>query len=173
MKAIKTRPGLPASWVWSFTLAPAVILFWLPYGILNPYLTIITVICAVSVMYPLTTMLPRSKILFVLGESSILSVDCEIKNKEVTLMELADCGRIKGWVINFYTKWGNEPSLSIPLEQTENGDSLISILPGKMPTATLQTRGLTWATIGEWVLIVCSTLLALGIIRFLLTMFTG
>ena len=138
MKAIKTRSGLPSSLVWTFTLAPAVVLFWLPYGTLNPYLTIIAVICAVSIMYPLTTMLPRPKIIFVLGESSTLSVDCEIKNKEVTLLELADYGRIKGWVINFYTKWGNEPSLSIPLEQTDNGDSLISILPTKMPTAPVK-----------------------------------
>jgi hypothetical protein len=173
MKAIKTRPGLPMVWIWFFTITPAMILFWLPPGFMHGSLIIILAICSVSLAYPITTLLPRPHIMFVLGDSSVLSVDSEIKNNEVTLLELTDNGRLSGWWINFYTKWGNEPSMSIPLEKTENGESLISILPQRMPTATLQTKGLTWGRAGEWAVIISSTLLVVGIVKFLIYMFVA
>lgn len=171
MKAIKTRSGMSLFWVWFLTLLPATILLWLPIGTINNTLLIILLIVSVSVIYPLTTLLPRPHIFSVFSENEIVSNSGNINSSEVTLLELVDCGRFSGWIINLYTKWGNSPSISFPIERIEDGESLTVELPKKLQAATGQTRILPWGRLTEWLMAILLTMLVLGLIKFIVGFF--
>lgn len=171
MKAIKTRSGISSFWVWFLTLSPSTILLWLPVGMINVTLLAVLLIVSVSVIYPLTTLLPRPHIFSVFSDTEIVSNSGTINSNEVTLLELVDCGKFSGWEINLYTKWGNSPSISFPIERIENGESLTIDLPKKLPAATGQTRILPWGKISEWLMAIVLTMFALGLLRFIVNIF--
>ncbi|HOO96987.1 MAG TPA: hypothetical protein PKV16_04570 [Caldisericia bacterium] len=171
MTSIQTIPGLPKVWAWVLTLLPSSFLFWLPIGFVNTYLVIILAIVSVAVIYPLVSLLPRPRMLMALSEDSLLMLDNQVHNSEVTLLELQDSCSFGGWYVNLYTKWGDAPTVSIPLSQTENGDAFLSLLPKRMPSATLVTKGLVWGKTPDWILILVITFLLLGLSRFFILLF--
>ncbi len=171
MKAIKTKSGMSSFWVWFLTLSPSIVLLWLPLGTINSTLLAALLIVSISVIYPLTTLLPRPHIFSVFSDTEIVSSNGNINSNEVTLLELVDCGKLSGWEINLYTKWGNSPSISFPIERIENGESLTIDLPKRLPAATGQTRILPWGKISEWLMAILLTMFALGLIRFIINIF--
>lgn len=171
MKPIKTRPGLSSPWVWFFTFLPATFMLWLPYGTISNSILIVSIIVSLTLVYPIVTLLPRPHIFTVLDETSILTSSGSVKNNEVTLIELVDCGRLSGWFVNLYTKWGNTPTVSIPIDRIDEYEKITTMLPKRLPTATFQTKILMWGKVQEWLVIVLITLFSVGLIRFVINMF--
>ena len=171
MTTIKTLPGLPKTLVWILTLTTPTALFWLSFVYINPYLTLVLSIALIAIVYPLVTLLPRPKIFLVMGDESILMLNNEIHNSEVTLLELYDASRFGGWHVNLFTKWGDKPAESIPLTEISDGDRFLSVLPRRMTSASLDYGYSIWGSWADWVLILVITLLTLGVIRFFILLF--
>lgn len=168
MKVTRARAGLPTWLSWALSLVLPVTLFWLPENILQPIPRIATAIASFCIIFPITTMLPRRRLLLAFDDCTIETSRKSIRVPQVSLIRLADCGRISGLRMDFFLSGQPRQAFSIWLDSVHSSEAFMEeaakLAPMSVTTRSRQKFGL----LQDWLVCALLTALVVGIANYVL-----
>lgn len=133
MKTIKTRPGLPPSFVWPLTLLFPSAILWLPFDIFSPVAQLVLSICAVTTAFTVFSLYPRQKIILAHNECQVQTPAKSLRNLDINAMITTTFGRITGIHCNLFEKNHCKPSFGFRVDhiqsQAKSIESLKAVIP--------------------------------------------
>ncbi|NLI39970.1 MAG: hypothetical protein GX421_02105 [Caldisericales bacterium] len=168
MKVIRARAGLPSWLSWALSLVLPVTLFWLPESIIQPFLRITIAIASFCIIFPITTMLPRKRLLLAFDDCTIETSKKSVRVPQVSLVRLNDCGRISGLRMDFFLSGQPKQAFSIWIDSVHSGETFIEeakkLAPLSVATRSRQKFGLPQ----EWIVSAILAALTVGIANYFL-----